>query len=117
MNLEGFKSTTYQFTCDERITGLYIANRDDGYKAFPILKDFVANIWDSHEEGEIGVTSTIKWYIIPVDDNETNEKFGRESEIDVCEHPLKAIDGNWYYVYHVGGDTHQNTGHFPYEPR
>ena len=127
MNLEGFQKTTYDLFNsdeDETITNIYIANRDNGYKAFPILKEYVANVWgpDEFEPNQTqqqfdDVTSTISWYIIPVDDNETNQKFGLESEIDVCNHPLKATDGNMYYVYHVGGDVHQNTGHYPYEPR
>jgi len=127
MNLEGFEKANYTlFTSDddEVLTNIYIAKRDDGYKAFPILKDYVASVWgpDEFEPNQTpeqfeGVTSTISWYIIPVDDKETNQKFGLESEIGDCEYPLKATDGNMYYVYHVGGDVHQNTGHYPYEPR
>lgn len=119
MNLEGFEKANYKTWRDREIlNNVYIAERDYGYKAFPILRDYVASIWDEDEvDSNPGVTSTLSWYIIPVDDKETNEKFGLESEIDVCNHPLKATDGNVYYVYHVGGDEYQNTGHYPYEPR
>ena len=119
MNLEGFEKTTYTFWSDDKpINNLYIAKRDDGYKAFPILRDYIAKVWGQEEvDSNPGVTSTISWYIIPVDDKENNEEFGLQSEIGPCEYPLKATDGNTYYVYHVGGDEYQNTGHYPYEPR